>query len=56
MPKINRPVAMTMKTGVAAVISAPIMQITPNSSVALRVPMRSMMKPPINTVAMGAML
>ena len=56
MPKMKRPAAMKKKREVAAVRIAPIRQMTPNKRVALRVPMRSMMIPPMRTVAMGAML
>ena len=56
MPKMKRPLAMTPKRGVAAVRMAPARQMVPNRRVALRVPMRSMITPPMSTVAMGAML
>ena len=56
IPNTNRPIAITQKTGVAAVMMAPIRQMIPKSSKALRAPMRSMMNPPIRTVAIGAML
>ena len=49
-PKIRRPAAIGTSDPQAAVIAAPAKHSTPNSSVALRVPIRSMITPPSSTM------
>ena len=49
-PKMSRPRAMTGKSGDAAVMSAPTVQMAANASVEARAPNRSTMMPPMSTM------
>ena len=51
-PNTSRPAAMTRSSPDAAVMAAPARHRTPKMSVARRVPMRSMMRPPTSTIPM----
>ena len=51
-PKIRRPNAIIGKLGDSAVITAPSVQMVANTSVVIRAPKRSMMRPPISTMTM----
>ena len=55
-PKISRPAAIVASVPDSAVTAAPARQMTPNASVARRVPMRSTMNPPMSTMTMFGML
>jgi len=52
IPKMNRPVAITQNSPESAVTTAPVSAITANRAVDFRVPIRSMMIPPISTITM----
>ena len=49
-PKTRRPAAITESLPLSAVRAAPAKQSTPKRRVARRVPMRSMMTPPMRTI------
>ena len=55
-PKIRRPATITASLALTTVIAAPAKHRTPNTIVDFRVPMRSMMNPPISTMNTFGML
>ena len=55
-PNSSRPAAIIVSVPESDVTMAPARQVTPKISVALRVPIRSMMIPPMRTMMMFGML